>query len=262
MAEPAWGEVAILPWDSRIFGFPVAQYRPGKLSAVLEDRASVFQSLLAWSREHNVQLMSCTVPGNQFQWLALLNTLGFRFVDYNVRVRLRDLQNAKLPEARMTVRPAEPPDQSAVEHLAGTSFGFSRYHADALFPSELSDLRFRKWMTHAFGIAGLETLIYVMGEPGNVIGFYHVELKAGIADLRLAAVDRSLQRTMVGFELYCAVLHRLRTAGAREVISKISVANMGVMRVYLRLGFELAEPEPVFHWHVPGSSRLLDLEDL
>jgi len=262
IAEPSWGEISILPWDSSIFGFAVAQYLPGQFPAILENRESFSRALLGWARDHHVELISCAIPGNEFRWVALFNEIGFRFVDYNVRVVLRDLQNAKLPPVRMTVRPAEASDQSEVENLAGTSFGFSRYHADALFPTELSNLRFREWVRNAFSCAGPETLIYVMGKPGSVMGFYHVELKAGVADLRLAAVDRSLQRTMVGLELYSAVLHRLRDAGAREAISKISVANMGVMRVYLALGFGLSGPEPVFHWHARGAPHLLNVEGL
>jgi GNAT superfamily N-acetyltransferase len=96
-------------------------------------------------------------------------------------------------------------------------------------------------------------LLYVIGELGNVQGFYHVALDESVADLRLAAVAPGLQGTLLGFDLYLAVLNTLKELGVRRVISTVSGTNTSVINVYAMLGFRFSEPEIVYHWHVPGS---------
>ena len=100
------------------------------------------------------------------------------------------------------------------------------------------------------------SFLYVMGKPGCVQGFYHVTLRDSVADLRLAAVEADLQRTLLGFDLYAAILVVLKEAGARQVVSKISSANTAVMNVYAALGFRFSFPEAVFHWHGPHAPHL------
>jgi GNAT superfamily N-acetyltransferase len=246
--EP-FGCAAIVPWDSDLFGFPVAQYRVGP-DALEEPRAEACrQSLLSWLESNQVRLCSCAIPANNRFWKDCLPRMGFQFVDLGLQVVLNGLQRAKLRPARGVLRPAEAGDREALEWIAGAAFQHGRYHADPRFPRHLADLRYRQWVANAIAGANPLERLYVMGEPGRVDGFYHLTVEDGVSDLRLAAVSPEVQGTMVGFDLYLAMLHTLRELGVRRVVTSISATNTAVMNVFSMLGFQFAEPEAIYHWH-------------
>lgn len=252
-SDPRLGRVAVLPWDCEIFGFAVADYRPGELPAnrAACDRLSrVFE---AWTAQNAVRLCCCTVPATDRDWIAALPRLGFDYVDFTLRVTLPGLQAAVLPESHISVRPAEAAEAHQAALLAADAFRFGRYHADARFPLQLANARYGKWIEYA-AAAGPGSRLYVIGDNGKVDGFYHVTIERDTADLRLAAVAAPLQRTLLGFDLYSSTLAELKRAGVRRVVAKISAANTGVMNVFARLGFRFSAPEAIFHWRSAGYS--------
>lgn len=253
--DPRLGRVAVLPWDCEIFGFAVADYRPGELPAnqAACDRLSrVFEE---WAAQNAVRLCCCTVLATDRDWIAALPRLGFDYVDFTLRVTLPGLQSAVLPEPHIRVRPAEAAEAHQAALLAADAFRFGRYHADARFPLQLANARYGRWIENA-AAAGPGSRLYVIGDGSKVDGFYHVTIERDTADLRLAAVAAPLQRTLLGFELYASTLAELKRAGVRRVVSRISAANTAVMNVYAMLGFRFSAPEPVFHWHSQDSDQI------
>jgi GNAT superfamily N-acetyltransferase len=250
--DDSFGCAAIIPWDSDVFGFPVAQYRIGSDAIEESQTGALCEALLSWLDRNNVALCSCAIPVRIAFWKTYLPRLGFQWVDLGLRVALNGLHKASLRPARFTLRKADPGDSDAIGAIAGQAFHHGRYHADPRFPSELADRRYRQWATNALARSDAGERLYVMGEPGNVQGFYHLTLDESVSDLRLAAVAPELQGTMVGFDLYLAVLHALKELGVRRVVSTISGTNTPVINVYSMLGFGFSDPESIYHWHKPG----------
>ena len=250
--DDSFGCAAVIPWDSDTFGFPVAQYRIGSDRIEESQTGALSECLLSWLSRNSVALCSCTVPASNAFWKTYLPRLGFEWVDLGLRVALSGLNKASLRPARFTLRKAVPGDSDAIGAIAGQAFHHGRYHADPRFPSELADRRYRQWATNALTESKPGERLYVMGEPGNVQGFYHVRVDESVSDLLLAAVTPKLQGTMLGFDLYLAVLHTMKESGVRRVVSSISGMNTAVMNVYSMLGFRFSDPEVIYHWHVPG----------
>lgn len=253
--EPRLGKACILPWDTEIFGFPVACYHTGtdQLDRSLSERFS--EHFPAWAERNRVSLCSCSVPAASSFWKCYLPQVHFSFVDFGLRAALNGLQTTALPEARIPVCQAGPEDREAVEAIAVGSFHHGRYHADPLFPRELADLRYRCWARNALAGKHPFDRVFVIGEPGQIQGFYHVTIEGAVSDLRLAAVLPELQGTLVGFDLYASVLHLLKQSGVRRVFTSVSAANTGVMNVYSMLGFRFSAPEAIYHWHSPETRR-------
>jgi RimJ/RimL family protein N-acetyltransferase len=247
----SFGCAALVPWDSTLFGFPVAQYRVGCDTLDEPFAEACRQSVLCWLEQNQVALCSCSIPaGNRF-WKDSLPRMGFQFVDLGLQVVLNGLHRVKLRPARAALRLAGPEDREALESIAGAAFHHGRFHADPRFPRRLADLRYRHWIARALTAAGDVERIYVMGEPGSVQGFYHLTVEDAASDLRLAAVSAEFQGTMVGFDLYLAMLHALQQLGVRRVATSISATNTAVMNVFSMLGFQFVEPEAIYHWHAP-----------
>jgi RimJ/RimL family protein N-acetyltransferase len=250
--EP-FGWAAIVPWDSVLFGFPVAQYRIGCETLEEPQVQTCRYAIASWLENNRVLLCSSTIPAHNRFWKACLPQMGFQFVDLGLRAVLNGLQKARLRPARSVLRLANPDDREAVEAIAGAAFHHGRYHADPRFPRHLADLRYRNWVAKAFAGGNPVERLYVMGEPGQVQGFYHMTVEDGASDLRLAAISPEVQGTMLGFDLYLAMLHTLRDLGIRRVATSISATNTAVMNVFSMLGFQFAEPEATYHWHASSA---------
>ncbi len=242
------GSAALVPWDSDIFGFRVAAYKAGSVRSQ-QEIAAFKVHFRSWMRANDILLCSCAVPATDSFWRRWLPEAGFRFVDCALQVSLGPLSRAHLPKVRLGLRPAEPPDHSAIEAIAAQSFAHGRYHADPFFPDELAHRRYLRWIQNALLGGKPEDRVFVLGKPGQVMGFYHATIEGDQSDLRLAAVKPDLKKTGAGVDLYAGVLHELRRLGIRRVVSTISPANTGVMNLYSMLGFRFSAPEVIYHWH-------------
>ena len=91
--------------------------------------------------------------------------------------------------------------------------------------------------------------MYVLERGGRVAGFFHVTIEGNVSDLRLAAVSAESKATMLGVELYSAVLQELRRQSVRRVATSISALNTNIVNLYSMLGFRFSSPGLIYHWH-------------
>lgn len=258
--DPRLGEVAILPWDAEIFGFQVADYRPGHIRAadaraLAERPEELARRLRAWADSEAVELVGCRISAGPFG--AILEAAGFRFVEVQYQATIPRLRAADLRPARLTVRTAEPADHRGVSAIAGSAFALGRYHADPRFPRDLADRRYRLWVDRALAEPGPGAFVGVIGPPGSPQGFLYAEIADGAADIRLAAVRP--EAGVAGPELFRGALAALASRNVSKVTARISAVNVAVSNIYAALGFRFHDPEIVLHWHRPASSRLVSL---
>ena len=247
--NPVLGTVAVIPWDSDIFGFKVASYRLPPDAPPDDIHNMLGASLSGWATANAVVLCSCAVPATDRYWRGCLPQAGFHLVNFSLQVSLNGLQIAKLPAARAELREATPADHESIKRIAAAGFQHGRYHADPRFPRELADRRYSQWMTNALSGDDPQDRVFVLGEIGRVQGFYHVTIERDVSDLRLASVAPEFKGTMLGFDLYASILHVLKQRGVRRVVASISAANTAVMNVFAALGFRFSQPEMIYHWH-------------
>lgn len=249
--RPLLGGVAVVPWDTEIFGFPVAYYRIGAENLDPSARSALQERFLSWAQRNKISVCACAIPAANSSWKLYLPEIGFRFVDLSMEAALHGLGTATWPNLH-PLRLAEPADWSSVESLAARSFAHGRYHADPLFPRELADRRYAEWVRRALGGGDGADRVYVMGDPVAVQCFYHVTVAGENADIRLNAIAPELQGKGLGAELYGSVLQLLKEAGVRRVVTSISASNTAAVNIYSKLGFRFSKPELIYHWHTPG----------
>jgi len=247
----AMGSVAVIPWDSAIFGFPVASFRPGPGDLSYDQVDTLRCKFAAWMQEKNIAVCSSTLAPTQSCWRQVLPQVGFEFVDLSLQVALT-LSSAKLPPVRSPVRLVLPEDHAAVEAIAAGSFSHGRYHADPRFPRHLANRRYLQWVRNVLGNPSEADRMYVLELGGRVGGFHHVVIEGENSDMRLAAVADDFKGTMLGADLYTATLHELRRQNIRRAVSSLSAANHGVINLFSMLGFRFSNPEIIYHWHAPS----------
>jgi len=256
MASPQWGKIALLPWDEEIFGFPVADFQLGPNPPQVQDLPLFINALEVFSARTNSHLVSTHVKGDDMSTIALLEQIGFSLVDFSLVATLPRIKPASLPPRRFALREALPEDRAAICEIAGRAFQFGRYHTDPQFPRELANDRYVSWIRNALDRLNPNNFVFVLGRPGEVLGFMDVVICDGHADLRLGAVDPHNNLGFMGFSLYSETLRTLLEHGVKSVSAKLAAANTRAMNVYSMLGFRFSRPEAVLHWHAPESSNL------
>jgi hypothetical protein len=262
-AQPQWGHAAIIPWDTEIFGFPVAQLQLGDAAAVVQEQSIFSDAVMTWAKGRKVATIACRVAGagnrNSAEngWTTILSKTGWHFVEYSMLVQIVRLQKVALPRTTIAVRPVESDDCQAVLKIAQSAFNAGRYHADPLFPLELANRRYYCWMENALrdtlATDNVGNRVYVIGQPGRVVGFLHAVIQNGVVDMRLAAVDSEVAGGLAGYNLYIGALAALRDEGVLHMQTRVAASNTAVLNIYSMIGCRFTAPEAVFHWWAPNA---------
>jgi hypothetical protein len=260
--HPEWGRIATLPWDEKIFGFPVGDYQPGDSRSIAATRPSFQEKLRNWSEMNRIELVGASVPADDILWCRLLPELGFAFVDYTLKISQPSLQAWEPSPFKIPVRLAQPEDQPSVERIAQLAFRAGRYHMDPCFPRSLSELRYKQWLSNAFAASGPSSRLYVTGEVGQATSFFHVNVDGEDAYITIIAVAPDKQGGRTAVDLCTGALTDLKSMGVRRMSSKVSAMNSGVMNVAVFFSWRFSDPQAVFHWHAPNAPHLAKPEDM
>ncbi len=256
--DDRFGSVAVLPWDAEIFGFAVADYRLGDVQFLWENRQAWGDGVRQWTRRQRVQLLSCDAGPTDRKAAGLLYSSNFMLVDTTLQATLARLHKATLPKPTLSFRSMQSQDLAEVERIADTAFQFGRYHTDPCFPAVLARRRYVHWVKNAFTTPDGGDRMFILGQPGEVSGFFHLVVRGDLGDLRLAAIDPRISTGGRGYELYLNALHALRNCGVRRVTAKISAANTAVLDIYTTFGFRFSKPRLIFHWHTPDAPAWIE----
>lgn len=248
--------MSLLPWDEEIFGFPVADFQLGPNPPQIQDLPLLIHALENYSARTNARLVSTHVQGDDMSTITRLVKAGFLPVEFSLVATLPRIKPASLPPRRLTLREAIPEDHAVICEIAASAFQFGRYHTDPQFPRDLANARYVRWIRNALDGLDPNNFVYVLGRPGEVLGFMDVVICDGHADLRLAAVDPHNNLGFAGFSLYAETLRALLEHKVKSVFAKLAAANTRAMNVYSMLGFQFSRPEAVLHWYAPESPNL------
>jgi len=230
MTEPC----VFLPWDSSFFGFRIAKVTGSKI-----DPASA-QAINAWCQEQDIRCLYFLASADDPQTSAIAEAENFRLADIRLTMEqhLSAIKAAKpLPE-NLSIRTAAPGDLVALQNLAGSAFGLSRFYFDPGFPRQRCSELYRIWIEKS--CTASNQLVLTAEEGGRVLGFITAEWEhenAQNGKIGLLGVDASERGRGIGQHLMDHCLERLAAAGMRQIDAMTQVRNIGAQRVNQRAGF-------------------------
>ena len=254
--RPEWGTVFVVPWDTEIFGFPVGTYQPGEAKAVHAGLGAMGERLLVWAAANRVELVSCTVAADDRIWRAVLPALGFTCVEQTLDLTFRVQAYTASPPTR-PVRLATVDDVPEIEAIAEHTFRHGRYNADPRFPPDLADRRYRHWVRSACLSTSPADRVYVVGEPGQVKGFFQLRLAEDRAEVGIMGVAESAKGSPAALDLMTGMQLDLKALGTRWITAKISAGNTRVINLVAYFGYRFRNAQATFHWHAPDARHLL-----
>lgn len=236
----------MVPWDSVVFGFPVAQI--DRLT-VLDESTAVrdYDGFRRWRDEQAIGLVSCRLPQERLSESMFLESKGFGFIETVLHPELDRLQSLAFPADGFVIAPALRCDLVALREIAERSFRHGRYHVDPRLDSGLADVRYGRWVANSLEHPRQRLLKFVMDT--RIIAFFIVEsMKDKGVYWHLGAIDPSWQGWGYGERVWRALLCYCRDAGLERVVTTIAARNVAVLNLCAKLGFRFRRPEMTFHW--------------
>lgn len=235
----------LLPWDSSLFGFPVAQIAADAVAG------GGLPEVMAALRSSGVRLAYAAVPADDSRAIAALEATGGQGVDRKVRYRKTRLSAGPAPAGIESV--FGHPCTAELEHLALASGVCSRFRTDPLIAPDVFRALYVAWIRRSMAgeiarevfvirdgvaCAGMITLTTLEPGPTGVIGLI------AVADgHRGKGYGR---RLMLAAEAWCAA------HGMPAIEVATQQRNAAACGLYAACGYEVVRNEAVFHiWLSP-----------
>jgi ribosomal protein S18 acetylase RimI-like enzyme len=186
------------------------------------------------------------VPTTDIDALNCFAGAGFRVVDTLVTFGRPAAPPIEL-SARCAVRFADGRDQDRVTEIAGTSFGFTRFHLDPRIENAKADRIKAEWAGNFFRGARGDHMVVAETSKG-VCGFLQlIAAPGGRLVIDLIAVADGQRR--IGAARSMVALALRDCPGVETLVVGTQVANIESIRFYERLGFTLTSSHYVLHSH-------------
>jgi RimJ/RimL family protein N-acetyltransferase len=242
----------LVPWDSEIFGRPVAQISEVRLSDAHQAERD-FEPFTGWLTQHAVELCACRLPASAMAESMFLEDRGFRFVELNYLPALAQLQDRRCDVTEIRIEPAAPSDRDTLADMAAEVLRHGRLHQDPRIDPALGSKRYRTWMINAFEHPRQRVLKCLL--DAAIVGFFVVEYpQPAHCFWSLIGLAPGLQGRGLGKRVWNAVLEHHRREGIQHVSTSISSHNVAVFNLYVALGFRFPAPSITLQWRPPGST--------
>ena len=120
----------LVPWDTRICGFNVAQIDENIVILDPEKASQDFGGFLDWCSNLDVTFCSCRMPVAKIKESILLQEKGFYFVEQNYQPYLKNIQEIVQNYDEIEIKKASNSDVDQIAKIAGRSFSAERFHFD------------------------------------------------------------------------------------------------------------------------------------
>lgn len=237
-------ECSLVPWDTEVFEFPVAQIT----RIVVNDEVeflSIKSAFETWLNDNHVRLVSCRLLGNKVKEIFWLEAFGFKFVELVLHPYTHDLVSID-DIVLLDVLDADDSDIQVIKDIALDSFGYERFHSDPRLSTDKANLRYSNWVESSFTSSSQNLLKLV--ECDQIVGFFIFEtLQGAEVYWHLTAISPRNQGRGLGQRGWKSVIEYHRQNGASKVSTTIAAMNVPVLNLYSKLNFKFSTPEATFH---------------
>lgn len=239
-------KASLIPWDTQIFGYPVAQIEYIEVS---DSHLSIldFAEFESWRDASNCKLVSCRLGHQRLRESMLLEEKGFRFIETVLHPKLEKLNEVSISEQGLNIVPAEREDLPELQEIAESAFVNERFHVDLRLDPRRADVRYGRWVASTLGHPRQQLLKII--DRKTIVAFFIIELKEnGAVYWHLTAVSPKYQGRGYGRRAWLTMLRYHQDNGHNSVSTTISARNTSVLNLYSSLNFRFSSPDMTFHW--------------
>lgn len=238
----------LLGWDSDFWGFRVARVLGGRLTreqAVMIDK---------WCRAQAVRCLYFLARSDDPETTRAAEDAGFRLVDVRVTLE-RQTEGVGGPTGHPdiethAVRAVRPDDVGALQRIARSAYGHTRFYYDESFPPGRCDALYEAWITRS--CEGYADGVLVAAPDGTPVGYVscHLSGDESTGTIGLVGVSDRATGEGVGQALVLSALGWFGQRGARAVRVVTQGRNVAAQRLYQRCGFLTSQIQLWYHkWY-------------
>ncbi|HEX9008980.1 MAG TPA: GNAT family N-acetyltransferase [Holophagaceae bacterium] len=234
---------SLLPWDSGLFGYPVARLAPEGL------RPELLPATLEQLRGQGVRLAYAQVPWSDQARRALLDNLGARMVDRKVTFG-KALAGGSIPPAGVEAWPGREVSEE-LEALALASGHLSRFRTDGRVPPHVFPALYKAWIRRSV-LGEIADVVLVAREGGSLSGLVTLAQHGPVSEIGLVAVADGFRGKGIGRKLMAAAeaWSDDRRADRLEVVTQGE--NAGACALYRSAGCLVVQEQAIYHvWMEP-----------
>lgn len=237
----------LIPWDTEIFGVPVAQLELRNVENPQAGEVLMLQ-FQAWCAENDVHLCSVKCPQDQTREVFFLQEHDFRVVEIAYTPEMKCLQDIDIMETSLHVEPAFAEDEERLVALAGIVFDKGRFIADPRIGAELSNKRYATWLRNSFK-SSCQKVEKIVDREDELVGFFVTETLINDTEYwHLTALVPEVIGTGISKSVWSTMMAQAQENGATCIRTSISSHNIAVHNLYIALGFRMNSPCTLLHW--------------
>src|ERR1035437_3313446 len=239
----------LLPWDTEFFGIRIARVCGDTL------RPEPAVQIDDWCRSNNVRGLYFLSRADDPATIETAEQHGFGLVD--IRVTFEHLMkklpapNLVAPPAGICVQPVQPDDLPALQAIAWTVHGDTRFFGDAHFPRHRAEELYSTWIT--LEIQGRAQSVWVATSADNQPRGYiscHLDMTRREGQIGLIGVSRETRGMGIGKSLIKTAIDWYRSQGAQRVTVVTQGKNRAAQRLYQQCGFLSLDLQLRYHkWY-------------
>lgn len=236
----------LVPWDTEIFGFPVAQIKKLEVNNPLS-AAETYSAFQEWLDLNGIMIASCRLPHDRLRESMFLEIKSFRFVEMVLHPKIQGIQNLNISKDSLFITPAKESDLPILQDIAERAFSYERYHVDPRLDRNLGNKRYGHWVKNSLHHPNQRLLKIMDGQ--NIVALFIIESKEEQSVYwHLTAISPHWQGQGYGRRVWLAMLRYHQEEGQDTVITTISARNVTVLNLYAKLDFRFLPAEMTFHW--------------
>ena len=229
----------IIPWDTEFFGFKVARVDFDSITA------EKGLKLLNEMYDQNVRLGYYVGKSAIDQKLLDNDYFSMHLVITRVPI-LKNLIKIDNIHKNIHSYSESYPDENLIK-LAQLAGAQGRFGNDPNITEEQCNGIFKNWIINSVN-RKMASDVLVYKENNEIVGFSTLQVGNGVGYAPLFAVAREYEGKGISFALMRAAESVMFSKGVTKVLSGTQNLNKKALAIYRRYGFEIKEPEYVYHF--------------
>jgi len=229
----------IVSWDTTFFGFKVARLEAN----IIERQTGSDQLKFMYTDDIQLAYYVGKSPIDD-------NILSNDFFDIHLVITrvpiVKDLSAIDYNHDKIYSYSESYPDDELIKlsQLAGAQ---GRFGKDPNISKDDCNDIFKNWIINSVN-RKMASDVLVYKEDGKIVGFSTLQIENGVGYAPLFAVAREYEGKGISFALMKAAESVMFAKGVTKVLSGTQNLNKKALAIYKRYGFEIQEPEYVYHF--------------
>ncbi|MCM8530261.1 MAG: GNAT family N-acetyltransferase [Lentisphaeraceae bacterium] len=234
--------VKVLSWDTKYFGFNVAQINGNRVC-----HQSV-KNIVEFCEKENVNLLQFKCDAHHSESVKVAEENDFHFVDIRMTFEISLIERKPVDRINsLEFRLAGVDDLPVLMKISHEIYQTSRYHFDSNFPKEKVDLFYQDWVRKAV-TGDFDDCLYVITLNKIVLGYCSIRRDGSSkAFIGIVGLDDEYRGNGYGKELIEMVLDDCKRQGIDTIDVVTQGRNYSAQRLYQRCGMLLSRLELYYH---------------